>query len=99
MRSELTKVSDLAQSLPPDELAVLLGELETVRLIAHGRMNSPAVAAKPDERIGVKEAAARMGISASYLYRNADKYKFTRREGKKVLIDRAGLDAYLKKSK
>jgi excisionase family DNA binding protein len=99
MRSELTRVLDLAQSLPPDELAVLLGELETVRLIAHGRMNSSAVATRPDERIEVKEAARRMGVSASYLYRHASKFPFTRRMGRKVLIDRAGLDAYLKKSR
>jgi excisionase family DNA binding protein len=100
MRPEFQSVLALARELDEAELPEFLGELEAIRLTAHARLTTPAFA-PPDERISVKEAATRMGISASFLYRNAKKgkYKFIRMEGTKVLIDRAGLDAYLRKQK
>ena len=100
MRPELIRVLDLAQTLAPDELAVLLGELETIRIIAHGRLNAPAVETRPDESLTVKQAAKRLGVSSDFVYRNQKRFaKFSRREGRKLLFSSSGLDAYLKRSR
>jgi hypothetical protein len=98
MRSELHPILDLAQSLPPDELAVLLGELRTIELIAHGRLTSPAVA-REDSLLDIKECARRMHTSKDWLYRNSGKLNFTRRVGRKLLFSSSGLDAYLKRAR
>jgi excisionase family DNA binding protein len=99
MRQELVSVLNLAQSLALEELPDLLGQLETVRLVAHGRLiNAPAVATGPDTSLTVAQAATRLGVSTDYIYRNQQKYsKFMRREGRKILFSSAGLEKYLRK--
>lgn len=99
MRPLLHPVMDLAQTASADELAVLLGELRTIELIAHGRMSRPAVAAsRSDEWLTVQECAARMHKSRDWIYRHASAWPFTRRVGKTLLFSSMGLDSFLKKS-
>lgn len=100
MRAELHCILDLAQTLPPDELCVLLGELETIRLIAHGRLTSPSVAAKAGEEwLSVDQIADRMHKSHDYVYRHAKEWPFARRLGKGWLFSGKGFDVHLKRAR
>jgi hypothetical protein len=99
MRQELQLALEQARTLAPAELAVFLGELETVRVTALARLASPAVEQQKDENLDVEETARRMHVSTHYLYKNHHRFKFTRREGRKLLFSSAGLDNYLKKSR
>jgi len=99
MRSELRPILDLAQTLAPNDLAVLLGELRTIEIIAQGRLNTPATAAKSEEWLDVKECAARLRKSKDYVYRNARKWPFARRIGRSMLFSSSGLDAFLRRAR
>jgi excisionase family DNA binding protein len=99
MRSELQGVLAQARTLEPEELPRLLGELEEVRATALARLSAPAPAAPPDELLDMPEAAARLSLSAEYLYRNSKRLPFTRRVGRRVLFSSAGIDAYLKRAR
>ena len=100
MKSELQSVLDLARSLPAAELPAFLGELEQVRVTAFARLATPAAEpAREDVDLGVAEASKRLGVSKSYLYHNAHKFKFARREGAKLLFNSVGLDTYRKRTK
>jgi hypothetical protein len=100
MRKELEPLLKLAGTLPAEELAVFLGQLETVRVIALSRIASPTVVPIPhDELLEVPECAHRLGVSPDYLYRNHARFAFTRRMGRKLLFSATGLDLYLKKSR
>ena len=97
MRTELQSVLDLVRTLPASELPAVLGELEQIRATAQARLFAPATAVAPDESLDVDEAARRLGVSADFLYRHSSKYKFVRREGRRLVFSARGLDAYLSK--
>lgn len=77
------------ESIPPDRIPALLGEVEALRAALWVRLQSAAVAriapAAPDPEKGldrlltVDEAAARLGVSRRWIYRKADELPFTRR--------------------
>jgi predicted DNA-binding transcriptional regulator AlpA len=70
--------------IPPDQVPMLLAELERVRADLWRRMISasatqngqPAVRAE-DRLLDVEEAAQKLGVSKDWLYRRADKLPFT----------------------
>ena len=97
VRKELELALVLARELDAADLPYLIGELETIRCIAVSRLAAPVPA--PDQNLEIGEAARRLGVSRDYLYRHHSKFKFTRREGRKLLFSSAGLDAYLKKAR
>lgn len=99
MRKEFEFALDLAKTLAVAELPELLGDLEHVRTVALARLMSPAVEARPDELLNIKECAERMHVSTDWLYRNAANFKFARRIGRKLLFSSSGLDLYLRKSR
>jgi len=98
MRDALEPVLDLAKKLPREELPRLLGDLAEISATAHARLASPSVEARPDELMSVERTAHRLGVSKDFLYRNSERYPFTRRQGRKLLFSSAGLDAYLRKA-
>jgi excisionase family DNA binding protein len=98
MRQDLHSVLAAARLLPPEELPELLGELEQIRCTAMARLTAPStVSPIPDESLDVQEAARRLGVSTEYLYRHHNEFKFTRREGRKLLFSSAGIAEYLHK--
>jgi hypothetical protein len=98
MRPELQSALGLSRTLPADELPLLLGELEQIRVTALARIAAPAgEAPRPDELLDVQQTAARMNVSENYLYRNSRRMPFTRRVGRKLLFSSSGLDSYLRK--
>jgi excisionase family DNA binding protein len=95
MRNELQTVLTSARELPAPELPRLLGELEEIRATAMARLSSPAVAHLPDELLTVEQAAARLGVSKDYLYRNHSRLPFVRRMGKALRFSSSGMDDYI----
>jgi hypothetical protein len=81
-----------------EDLPDLIGQLEAAKATAWARLAAPT--AKPpdhDELLGVAETARRLGISEDFLYRHAEEYPFTRRQGRKLLFSAQGIDRYIRR--
>jgi hypothetical protein len=92
------KLADLlkvARELPADELPQFIGELESVRATSWQRLNAPAPAQDHDKLLDVEVAASRLGVSKDFLYRHAQSYPFTRRQGRKLLFSARGIDKHI----
>jgi excisionase family DNA binding protein len=98
MRAELQRALEQARTLPAEQLAAFLGELETVRITALARITTPTVEGKEDCLLDVSEAAKRMHCSRDYLYRHSHRLPFARRVGRKLLFSSNALDLYLIKA-
>jgi hypothetical protein len=98
MRKELESALDLARTLEPEELPRLHGELCEILATIQLRIATPSTQDKPDELLDVNEAAVRLHMSKSYVYRNHRKFG-SKRIGRKVLFSTAGLQDYLRKGK
>jgi hypothetical protein len=99
VRRDIEPILKLARELPADDLPQLIGELAEVNAVALARLTAPNVEAKPDANVGVREAARRLGVSISYLYKNHGRYRFARHEGGRLLFSASGLERHLKQSK
>jgi excisionase family DNA binding protein len=97
MRKELESALIAAQTLLPHDLPRLLGELEELRATALARLVSPSPSPAPDTLLGVDEAAKRLGMSRDYIYRNHQRYPFTRREGRSLKFSAQGIERYLRR--
>jgi Helix-turn-helix domain len=95
MRKELEKLRTEIESLERTQLSALTGELAELYVLILARLASPVAPAPPDESLNVKQAAKRLGISPSYLYKNHSRYKFARHEGGRVVFSASGLERYL----
>lgn len=97
MRIELESALTAARTLPAEALPALLGELEEVRTTALARLTAPAPQLQaPDSLVNIAEAAEQLGMSRSYLYRHADRFSFTRREGRSLRFSSVGIQQYLR---
>ena len=99
MRQELLSAFVQAQTLAPEELPRLLGDLEEIRATALARLASPVAGGRPDELLDVEQAALRMNLSKDYLYRHHKRFPFARRIGRKLLFSSVGLESYLKRAR
>jgi predicted DNA-binding transcriptional regulator AlpA len=97
MIPELEAVLSRARALAADELPRFLGELETIRAVAWSRLTAaaPATQQARDELLDIEQAAGRLGLSCSYLYRNHRQFPFTRRVGRALRFSAAGLEDYI----
>jgi hypothetical protein len=85
-----------ARELPAEELPGLIGQLEAAKATAWARLTAPAIAPQVhDERLDVAAAAERLGVSPDYLYRHAEEYPFTRRQGRKLLFSALGIEKHI----
>src|SRR5580700_2337059 len=84
--------------MPPEQLPMLLGEIEVVRCTAMARLTSPAPAqdSGPDELLDVEEAAQRMSVTVDHLYRHSADYPFTRRVGGRLRFSALGMDDWIR---
>jgi excisionase family DNA binding protein len=95
-----TELLKLAREATPEELPGLIGQLESAKAVAWSRLTAPtAQAGQHDELLDVPEAARRLGVSPDYLYRNHGEFRFTRRQGRKLLFSAQGIDKYIKEKK
>jgi predicted DNA-binding transcriptional regulator AlpA len=95
--------SDLERTVleaPIEDLPAVVGDLERLKAIAWTRLNRPAEAvpagADGDRLLTADEAAARLGVPRSYLYRNRLPFRVTVSPGR-VRFSSAGIDRFIKK--
>src|SRR3954466_12877569 len=96
VRSELHNALELVQSVASDELPRLIGELAELSAVAMARLTAPSpIASRPDELLNVTDAAARLSLSADYLYRHHKTLPFARRMGRRLLFSSSGIEKYI----
>jgi excisionase family DNA binding protein len=97
----------LVQKTPPSDLPALAGELARTLALVVARSATSAVTAAPptsppvdsvsDELLTVEEAAARLNVKVSWLYRHVRELPFARKIGRRTLrFDARGLDRWLR---
>jgi hypothetical protein len=97
MNSQLEPVLQAARTLPPAELPRLLGDLAEIQATAQARLSTPAPALPADELLSVVQAAAKLGCSRDFLYKN--EFPFVRRLGRKRLYSSQGIEECLRRQK
>jgi hypothetical protein len=70
--------------------------LEEIKATALARLTVPVPAAVNNELVGIEEASRRLSMSKSYLYRNSNRFAFTRHVGRRLLFSTGGIDQYIK---
>jgi predicted DNA-binding transcriptional regulator AlpA len=95
----LTELDDVIQRARSHDLPLLMAALSTrtttvsTRILAADGTPDPA----EDRNLTVQEAAARLGMSAGWVYRNKDKLPFRVQIGARVLFSAAGLESWIKR--
>lgn len=85
-----------ARTLPVEQLARLIADLEEIKVVALARLVAPPPpATRADELVDIDEAARRLGVSKHYLYRHAEKLQFSRRIGRKRVFSSVGIDRFI----
>jgi predicted DNA-binding transcriptional regulator AlpA len=97
---DLDHVLAALDELPVDQLPEVIGALETAKARAWARLTAPPTAASApadsDATVDVDEAARLLGMSPSWLYRNAKRLPFARRVGGRAIrCSTAGIRRYL----
>jgi predicted DNA-binding transcriptional regulator AlpA len=94
-------LSALVQTTPSSELPALAGELARALATVVARSASSAVLTSvpvermADELLTVEQAAARLHVEESWLYRHARELPFTRKLGRRMLrFDARGLERW-----
>jgi hypothetical protein len=96
---DLQPAMQAARSLPTEQLPKLLGQLEEIRSTAWARLSAPAAVESHDELLNIEQAAARLQMSVSYLYHNADRLPFARRVGRTLRFSAQGISSYISRGK
>jgi excisionase family DNA binding protein len=84
-----------AKTLPVADLPHFVGQLETARLIALGRLTTVPAPVAPDRLLSIVEACERLKVGKDYLYKNSKTLPFTRRVGRALRFSSAGIDAWI----
>ena len=89
-------------NLPPEAVPSMLGELERLRAILWVRLTAGnhdgqgQLASNGDRLLGVEEAARKLGKSKDALYRHADDYPFTVRDGHSLRFSEQGIEKFIR---
>jgi excisionase family DNA binding protein len=103
--SRAEAIHALVTAAKPDELPLLAGELAQALTVVMARAaalatTAPSPAAKATESVGllsVQQAAERLGVAPSWLYRHARQLPFTRKLGHRTLrFDAIVLDRWMR---
>lgn len=90
---------EAALALPQAEVPAVLGELERLKGLLWVRLNLATTAPlEPDDGdrlLGVPEAAAKLGMAPSTLYKSANDYPFTVRQGRRLKFSRRGIEDFI----
>jgi predicted DNA-binding transcriptional regulator AlpA len=96
----LRTAGEAALALPSAEVPEVLGELERLKGLLWVRLSTPTQVppepAEGDRLLGVPEAAAKLGMASSTLYKTADEYAFTVRLGRRLKFSRAGIERFIR---
>lgn len=97
--SEIIKDPQKANEAAPEEIPILLASLASIqslltsRLLAVGIPATAGTAEKEDRLLEIEEAAERLSMSKSSLYKN--KYPFKVHMGSSVKFSSNGIDKYI----
>jgi hypothetical protein len=92
-RSDLERLVDEA---PDEALPQLAGDLEMAKAKVYARLTTPkpaTVDVEPDRNLSAQEAATRLGVSDSWLYKHPD-LPFVVRIGGRTLYNLRGLEKW-----
>jgi excisionase family DNA binding protein len=100
--NDLVVDPDKAAFLPAESIPPMLGELERLKATLWARLTSrqndrqAGGQVDGDRLLSAKEAAAKLGTSADYLYRHSRNLSFTVRLGRKLRFSEAGIERYIR---
>lgn len=87
----------IAASAPEERPALIVGLAARMATLGAGLTTpQPATVEATSVNITIKDAARRLGVSADYIYRNADKLPFLVRIGRRLLANSSALERYIK---
>ena len=102
----LASLDELVAQTPVEHLPALLAALHVRAGVALTRLEASTWAGEngsgqptQNENLPVKEAARRLGLSKSWLYRHAGELPFTVRIGNRVMFDARGLEKWNRKQR
>src|SRR5436309_9648362 len=98
MRPDVEGAFRVAMDLLPDEVPAFLGDMEQIRIVALARLISPVRIEHTgqDELLDIGEAAKRLGMSVSYVYRHHNQFDFTVRMGRQLRFSADGISRYIR---
>ena len=93
--------SDWTATVPVEQIPAVLGELAALQLRLTARLLQEQAdrtdqPAGSDTLLRVEEAAARLGTSKDWLYRQAKRLPFTVRQGRQLRFSSQGIDHHIK---
>jgi predicted DNA-binding transcriptional regulator AlpA len=100
IQAAFTDLRRVLPELPDESLPDFLGDLARLEAEARLRLNSTRQATGPaleDRLLGVEDAASRLGISTSQMYRTADDFPFTIRSGRALRFSSLGISKWIEK--
>jgi hypothetical protein len=82
--------------VPTTDLPAVAMHLAAMTVRVAARLAAPPSDTGPDSLIRVREAAALLGRSEDWLYKNADRLPFTRRDRRSLRFSSAGIRRYMR---
>ena len=91
-----TPTCDEIDTATPDELVLIIGNLEALKARAWSRLIVPreAAPASPDRTIGARAAAEILGVGKDWVYAHADEIPGSWRKGKLLRFSAAAVEAW-----
>jgi len=94
----LAALDELIERSAPSDFSALvvalsarLSALGALALNATAKRQAQSTAEEPERNLSAKEAAGRLGVSTAYLYKNARRFPFALRIGRRLLFSSRGL--------
>ncbi len=100
--AELLEHPERVSDVPLEAIPALCGKLKELdvalelRVALAGNHGQAGTSRDGDRLLDVKEAAAKLGLSKDYLYRNGSKLPFVVLIGRQVRYSQAGIDKFIK---
>src|SRR5436309_7258869 len=88
---------EVVDTLPAEALPAVIAHLAALQARVAARLATgiPTNGGGGDRMVGIEDAAARTGMSKSWLYRHHHALPFAKRIGRKVVFSEAGLTRWL----
>jgi len=88
----------MAEEAPAADLPAIIGALAQAQALALARLTAPrqvnSSPAVQGGNISAEEAARRLGVSASYIYKNARSLPFTVRIGRRIVCNAGAVERW-----
>ncbi len=86
----------IAKASPADRAALIVGLAARLATLGAGMVHTtPQSGIAPDRNLDVHEAAARLGMSAAWLYRHGGELPCSTRIGRRLLFSERGIETFL----